>query len=191
MHQPDLLSIFIDPLEKNGFDYFITGSIASTIFGEPRLTHDIDLVLTLQTNDIKKFISLFPSSHFYCPPEDIIRIELARKPFSHFNLIDHDSGYKADVYPYTGDPLHAWGFMNRQRIEINSEQNVWVAPPEYVIIRKLQYYREGGSEKHISDISKMLISDLVKIDYDILNEFIRVYDLQNQMEKVKSFRSMV
>jgi hypothetical protein len=53
------------------------------------------------------------------------------------------------------------------------------------------YYREGGSEKHISDISKMLVSDLVNINYDILNEFIRVYDLQNQMEKVKSFRNMV
>ena len=31
-----------------------------------------------------------------------------------------------------------------------------VAPPEYVIVRKLQFYHEGGSEKHLRDISAML-----------------------------------
>jgi hypothetical protein len=43
MQQPDLLGIFISPLEVGNFQYFITGSIASTFYGEPRLTHDIDL----------------------------------------------------------------------------------------------------------------------------------------------------
>jgi len=30
----------------------------------------------------------------------------------------------------------------------------YAAPPEYVILRKLQYFREGGSEKHLLDIKK-------------------------------------
>ena len=33
---------------------------------------------------------------------------------------------------------------------------VWVAPPEYVILRKLQYYQEGGSDKHLRDIQGIL-----------------------------------
>ena len=31
-----------------------------------------------------------------------------------------------------------------------------VAQPEYVIVRTLEYYREGGSEKHLRDIRSML-----------------------------------
>lgn len=33
--------------------------------------------------------------------------------------------------------------------------DVWVAPIEYVIVRKLEYFREGGSEKHLRDIRAM------------------------------------
>jgi hypothetical protein len=185
MLQPDLLSIFIQPLEKSGIDYFITGSIASTLFGEPRLTHDIDLVISLNIPEIPKFIALFNEADFYCPPEEVIHIELSRKRFAHFNLIHHDTGYKADIYPFTGDPLHSWGFQHRQRLDFDDNLKMWVAPPEYVIIRKLQYFRDGGSDKHLSDISKMLQSELLEIDYETLRDFIRMYSLSAEFEKAK------
>jgi len=60
-----------------------------------------------------------------------------------------------------------------------------------VIIRKLQYFRDGGSEKHIPDVNKMLGSDSVRIDYKILNEFIGIYSLKSEMEKVKKFRTVL
>ena len=43
----DLLSLFIEPLERLNLDYMITGSVASMLYGEPRLTNDVDLVLDL------------------------------------------------------------------------------------------------------------------------------------------------
>lgn len=68
MQPHDLLSIFIVPLEQSGFDYMVTGSVATTLYGEPRMTHDVDLVLMLKISDINRFISCFPASAFYCPP---------------------------------------------------------------------------------------------------------------------------
>ena len=47
MQQPDLLSLFVLPLEHSNFEYMVTGSVASTLYGEPRLTHDVDLVIVL------------------------------------------------------------------------------------------------------------------------------------------------
>ena len=71
-------------------------------------------------------------------------------------MIHHESGLKADLYPDAQDRLHDWAFKNRKRIELGKTLAIWLAPPEYVIIRKLEYFREGGSEKHLEDIRKML-----------------------------------
>ncbi|MFC1677400.1 hypothetical protein ACFL3G_10120 [Planctomycetota bacterium] len=47
MHEADLLLYFLKPLSQARFEYMVTGSVASIIYGQPRMTHDIDLVLEL------------------------------------------------------------------------------------------------------------------------------------------------
>ncbi|MBN1308387.1 MAG: hypothetical protein JXA18_10750 [Chitinispirillaceae bacterium] len=180
MQQHDLIDVFIAPLEGSRIEYMITGSVAATIYGEPRLTHDIDLVIALRAADIPKFSSLFPATDFYCPPQEVLRIETSRKTFAHFNLIHHDTGYKADMYPLTGEPLHAWGFENRRRIPLKAELQIWVAPPEYVIVRKLQYFKEGGSQKHLSDIRKIIDSPESTIDSTQLERWIVLKGVQKE-----------
>ena len=54
------------------------------------------------------------------------------------------------------------------RLEIESVQ-VAFAPPEYVIIRKLEFFREGGSEKHLRDIASMLVESATQIDATYLD----------------------
>ena len=62
---------------------------------------------------------------------------------------------KADVYLAARDPLHAWALDKRRRIDLEGS-GAWIAPPEYVILRKLEYLREGGSDKHARDVRFML-----------------------------------
>jgi hypothetical protein len=174
MQPLELLTAFVAPLEKSGIPYFITGSVASIFYGEPRLTHDIDVVIHLSKTDLSRFSSFFPLEQYYCPPEEVIQIETRRRPFGHFNLIHHESGLKADIYPDADDPLHQWAFTNKKRVDMGSGLALWLAPPEYVIIRKLEYFREGGSEKHLEDIGKML----PQVSEDLNAEFLR-----NEIEK--------
>ncbi len=82
---------FIAPLELSNIPYFVTGSIASIFYGEPRFTHDIDIVIHLSQRDILKLISIFPLEKYYCPPEEVIQIESKCRPYGHFNLISHES----------------------------------------------------------------------------------------------------
>ena len=56
----DSIVIFLPLFNKAGVLYMVTGSIASIIYGEPRLTHDIDLVVQIDTGRINDFVGLFP-----------------------------------------------------------------------------------------------------------------------------------
>jgi hypothetical protein len=156
MQEPDLLKLFVVSLEQANFNYVITGSIASSLYAEPRLTHDIDIVIHLNLRDAKQIPVIFPPKNYYCPPMEIISDEIKRPVRAQFNVIHHDSGFKADFFLIGNDPLHEWAFSNKRRMPIGDEYSVWLAPPEYVIIRKMQYFSEGDSDKHLRDIQNML-----------------------------------
>jgi len=151
MLTPDF-RLFTVPLEAIGVEYMVTGSVAAMVYGEPRMTNDVDLVVHLTVAHLAAFGAAFPDTDYYCPPPEIIRVELARHERAHFNLIHHDSGLKADCYLFTGDALHAWALKRRARLELDAGVAMWIAPAEYVIVRKLEYYRDGGSDKHLRDI---------------------------------------
>jgi hypothetical protein len=156
MPPPDELSLYAERLELTGAAYMITGATAAILYGQPRLTNDLDVVLALDDRTRPALLAAFPASEFYVPPESVIRAEQARRQRGHFNLIHHESGYKADIYLAGSDPLHAWALPQRRRLNWADGVAINVAPPEYVVLRKLEFYREGGSAKHPADIRAIL-----------------------------------
>ena len=183
MPTPDPILLFIKPLNNLGVPYMVTGATACIAYGQPRLTHDVDIVLELGQQHIPALGTAFPPTDFYCPPEEIIAVEAARAMRGHFNIIHHESGMKADCYLMGDDHLHRWGMSMRRRLAMSGEP-VWLAPPEYVIIRKLEYFREGGSEKHLLDIRGILEVSHTALDYSVLNEQIRQRQLSNAWNKI-------
>lgn len=169
MPATDPISIFAERLERSGVTYMVTGSVASTVYGEPRLTHDIDLVVELRRSDVEPFLAAFEEEGFYRPPREAVTLEVGRPVRGRFNLIHHDTGYKADVYVAGRDPLHRWALGRRVRVTLGGT-GLWLAPPEYVILRKLEYFREGGSEKHLRDIAAMLEVSSGRIDLHLVEE---------------------
>jgi hypothetical protein len=149
------LAPFLAPLEALALPYCITGSVAASVYGEPRLTADIDVVLLLKLADIVALLAVFPPSEYYVPPVETMRLELIRDGRGHFNLIHHATQFKADIYLAARDPLHRWALQHRRRIDLD-EGGTWIAPPEYVILRKLEFLREGAQDKHVRDIRFML-----------------------------------
>lgn len=153
MPAPSPFAAFLEPLETLGLPYCVTGSVAASVYGEPRLTADIDVVLLLQREDLAALRATFPDSAYYVPPDDDIAAAMLRGGM--FNVIHHASQFKADLYLAGDDPLHAWALEHRRRIDV-LDAGAWIAPPEYVILRKLQYFREGGSDKHLRDVRYMV-----------------------------------
>jgi hypothetical protein len=157
MPSPEPFLIFTRKLRELGLRHMISGSVAAIFYGEPRMTNDVDIILFLKLDDAARLARAFPPEEFYCPPGEVLRLELSREQRGHFNLIHHATGFKADIYLSGHDPLHAWGLARSVEADLGGD-TVTFAPPEYVILRKLQFFREGGSPKHLRDISRMLLS---------------------------------
>ena len=185
MQEDSIFFIFTSRLNNLNIRYMITGSVASIVYGEPRMTHDIDLVMELEYEDTERFAEAFPIETFYCPPAEVIKVELGRSFRGHFNLIHHETGFKADIYLRGRDPLHEWALSNRKKIDIEGEY-IWVAPVEYVILRKLDYYREGKSEKHIRDIQGILSVSANDIDFVELEKRVESLGLSQEWHVASS-----
>jgi len=184
MPEPDLFLLFTRPLHRSNFRYVIGGSVAAIFYGEPRLTVDVDFVVFLGSGDIERLIDAFPDSDFYVPPQEVIAEEVARSRRGQFNIIHMATGFKADFYPAdAGDELDAWAFQFKREVDLEGE-TVVLAPPEYVIVRKLEYFREGGSEKHLRDIRSMLAVSGDQIDSAQLNKWIRDLGLEAEWRRV-------
>ena len=154
------------------------------VYGEPRLTHDVAIVIELRVAASDRVRALFGEDEFYCPPEDAIRVEAARPARGHFNVIHYPTGFKAAFYLVGQDPLHRWAMARRVAVEVEGT-NVWIAPPEYVIVRKLEYYREGGSEKHLRDIAAMLQASSAQIDLETIEVKARLLGLEGEWAAAK------
>lgn len=185
MPEPELSLLFIRPLNQIGARYIVSGSIAAIIYGEPRLTHDVDFIIYLNPENVRRLPEVFPQSDFYLPPVQVILDEVARDQRGHFNVIHLDTGFKADFYTSGRDELHAWAFRNARRLEYRGEI-LSVAPPEYVIIRKLEYFREGGSDKHLRDIRSMLMVSGPQINKEEIQDWIKRRGLEAQWGKVQA-----
>lgn len=180
MPVPSPLASFIEPIERLALPYCITGSVAASVYGEPRLTADIDIVLLLLPDDIPALQSAFPEAEYYVPPAETIRDAVARSAGGMFNVIHHRSQFKADLYLASRDPLHAWALERRRRIDLGGS-GAWIAPPEYVILRKLEFLREGGSDKHLRDIRFILAATVV--DKSFIDSQVVGRDLRSQWLK--------
>jgi hypothetical protein len=178
----DPATVFAPRFNALGAPWAATGAIASSIYGEIRTTLDIDIIILLDSRTVAALARAFPETEFYRPPRDVIEIELARDRRGHFNLIHHETGFKADIYVSASDPLRAWAIRNRRSIEVEN-MLLWLAPPEYVIVRKLEFYREGGRDKHLRDIRGMLA--VTEVDRAFLEKEIDARQLQDAWQAVE------
>jgi len=149
----ELLKKIIEAFERFHVPYLVTGSVASMAYGEPRFTNDIDIVAAIQEDHIQGLLVEFPPAEFYIN-EDSIREAIRDR--GQFNIIHPGSGLKVDVMIKKDAPFDNSRFKRVQRIHPSENYQANFASPEDVIIKKMEFYKEGGSEKHLRDITGIL-----------------------------------
>lgn len=169
MPEPDLVELFVRPLHGAGMEYLVAGSLGSMFYSEPRLTLDIDLAVAFGEDQLERLPRWFAMPDYYCPPREVLAAENRRECRAHFNVIHIPSGLKADFYPSQYDALFSWAWQNKRTAE-HPGGEVHYAPPEYVIVWKVAYFAEGGGEKHVRDVRRMLEVSAGSINLPLLEE---------------------
>jgi hypothetical protein len=153
MELSDLLRFIVGVLEGLGLRYFVTGSTVTIFFGEPRFTNDIDVVVDLPPGRIAELCAAFPANEFYLSEE---AAELAVRRRGQFNVIHPASGLKVDLILPADSPFDRLRFARSQRVRPALEYEAVFSSIEDVILKKMHFYREFGSEKHLRDIAGVL-----------------------------------
>jgi hypothetical protein len=177
----ELLQKIIEVFEKLSISYLVTGSVASMAYGEPRLTNDIDIVADIHLFHIPGLIAAFPNEDYYIDAE---MIKDAIHQVGQFNIIHPSSGLKVDVILKRDIPFDQSRFRRIRKIYPGLYPADF-ASPEDVIIKKMEYYKLGGSEKHLRDIAGIFKISGEAIDSEYISRWAADLDLNEIWDMIK------
>jgi hypothetical protein len=154
----ELLQKIIEALDRLEISYLVTGSVAAMAYGEPRLTNDIDILAGIDESHVAGLLAAFPPEEFYLG-EEMIREAIHRR--LQFSIIHPSSGLKINIILRKDTPFDESRFS---RIRPAESYFANFAAPEDIIVMKMKYYLEGGSEKHLRDITGILKISREEVD---------------------------
>lgn len=178
----ELLKKVVAEFERLKIPYLVTGSVASMAYGEPRLTNDIDIVAAINDRHIDGLIKAFPQDEFFIT-EEMIRDAI--RSLGQFNIIHPASGLKIDVIIKQNTPFDNSRFSRVRRIFPSESYQANFAAPEDVIIKKMEYYKEGGSEKHLRDITGILKISGDQVDINYISDWAKRLGLTEMWEAIQ------
>ncbi|PIS11683.1 MAG: hypothetical protein COT73_02595 [Bdellovibrio sp. CG10_big_fil_rev_8_21_14_0_10_47_8] len=177
----EVLKDVVAKMDQLQIKYFLVGSLASMYYGRPRFTNDIDLVVQIGVAQIKDFANTFDFPSYYCPPFEVIQDEVLRR--GSFNLIHQDSGIKIDIVLNKNSEISKSEIGRRKKVEIIPGFEAFIASPEDVILKKLEFYKEGQSEKHLTDVREIVSS--IDLDRSYLDSWTHKLDLKSEWLKAQ------
>jgi hypothetical protein len=182
MSQSELLKKVVTAMETTGTPYMLTGSYASSLQGEPRLTHDIDLVVAITPAAAQLLLVEFPPPDYYL---DETAINNAIQHKSQFNLVDIRHGDKVDFWMLSDEPFDQSRFARRITEEFEG-QRLFVSRPEDTILMKLRWAKmSGGSEKQLADARSVLELQGNKLDVDYIEQWATSLDIVALWQQLK------
>ncbi len=156
----EVLILVASRLDAQQIPYMITGSVAMNFYAKPRMTRDIDLVIEISDMHAAGLVRLF-GREFYVEPELILQ---ATRNEGMFNLIHTEYVIKVDCVIKKHTPYRKLEFERRRQIQVHHTP-IWIVSPEDLILSKLIWAKDSGSEKQLTDVKNILEAQAVDTQY--------------------------
>lgn len=181
MNDPrELLVKIAKILDHLRIDYMVTGGMAVFVWGRPRFTADIDIVVELAPPDVKKLArELRGIDDAGYVDEVAMRDALQRH--GEFNFISPEMGLKVDFW-ILGRESHDHNELKRKKRKKILEYDVAFISPEDLILRKIRWYNKSMSEKHLEDARTVVAISGKKLDYTYLRRAAASQGLANGLD---------
>jgi hypothetical protein len=142
-------------IEATGGAYFVGGSVASSLQGEPRATNDIDIVLELPLGRIGELVTRLGVDFE-------IDVDMLRDALLHgrsCNIFYLPRVMKIDLFAVGPSAFDEAEFSRRRPVVVGDQgETLVIKSPEDTVVRKLLWYRQGGevSERQWRDVVEVL-----------------------------------
>ena len=187
MRNPDILAAtepVVEAFEKLGILYCIGGSVASSAYGIPRSTMDVDMVSDLKPTSVRPLVRIL--EQYYYIDENMILDAIERR--SSFNIIHLETMLKIDIFVAKNTPYHIETFKRRRKDTLDEEQKTaefYLVSPEDIILNKLAWFRLGGgvSDRQWNDVLGVLKVQKDSLDYNYLKYWASELKIEDLLER--------
>lgn len=176
-------------LDGLGIRYVVGGSVASSLYGVPRATQDVDLVADVQLSHVGPLTAALVGS-FYIDAE---MIRDAIKHRSSFNVVHLATMFKADIFIMKGDSWSREEMTRARTEEVDVAENkvaIRFASPEDTLLHKLVWYKLGSqvSDRQWGDILGVLNVQGDALDQEYLDRWAPLLDVSSLLLRARSER---
>ena len=169
----EILSRIASTLNKHSLPYMIIGGQAVLLYGEPRLTRDIDITLGVDTDQLGKLLAVIKELSLKPLPEDITSFVSRTMVLP---AIDEDSGIRVDfIFSFT--PYETEAIKRTRKINILGSE-VCFASPEDVIIHKIF----AGRARDLEDV-RIIVLKNPGIDVPYIRNWLKEFDAASDDKK--------
>ena len=164
--QEDFLERLIKKLDEQNIPYMLSGSVSSSLHGQPRATNDADIVIAPAEEQLIAFLKSLGDDYYVNP-------DAARDAFksnSVFNVIDIQNSWKADLIIRKNRPFSREEFQRRQKANIMG-LDAWVVSPEDIILSKLEWAKNSKSNQQFQDALGVATVQYDHLDRDYLHKW--------------------
>lgn len=176
MDQKEAFIKVIKILKKLKTPYMIVGGFAVSFWGEPRSTHDLDIVIEIKSKNKEKLVKIFRKNGYYID-ENAINEAINFKRM--FNVIHPTSELKIDFWIIGNDEYSHKKFQQKIKQKIFGN-DVFLASPEDLILMKLDWYKQSKISKHYLDAQ-----GIYRLQKDILNiKYLKKWAIKLNVENI-------
>ncbi len=183
---PALVKDFLLVLNRLEIPYMVGGSFASSLWGQPRQTHDLDLAVMLTSADIQPLFDAV-SNDFMASINDMQEAIGSRDEFRAFQLIHFEETFKLDVFVLRTNEYTKASFARTQLHPILPEFLAPFASAEDTVITKLRWFVLGNrvSDKQWNDIVQVLEMQQGSLDEDYMTHWATHFDVLDLLREAQ------
>ena len=170
----EFVSVILEELNESGLAYVVTGSFASIVYSEPRTTMDIDIGVLAPFDEVERIRRALVDRGLYAPS--------IAPDTDMFNVIDLDSGWKADIIRCRDEPFERARFARRVTVELLPRVEAYVPTVEDMILAKLLWIRGRDSVLQLHDVESMIEYNAESLDRDYLREWAVRLDVVERLD---------
>ena len=177
----DVTVLVARALERAGIPYFLGGSMATSLQGEPRATNDIDFVIDLPESLVAALeTALGPD--FEVDAQSLIEAVRARSSWNIFHL---PTVTKIDLFVRKTSPFDTVEFDRRRQTEVLPGTAIFLKTPEDSVLRKLLWFRQGGevSSSQWRDVVEVLRVSGEAVDRAYLDRWAEQIQVQDLLQR--------